>query len=107
MKIDRTGWHVDVIHDLFNIRDQECIKRTPVEVNFRDDKIYWNKENSGLYTIKSAYHLLQAQKGLWNETDSTSMWKKMWRLKVPPIVHNLLLRSMVGCLPINVMLQQK
>lgn len=98
---------MDILRDMFNARDQACIRRTSFQGIFALDSLYWNYEASGLYSVKSAYRLLQSQKGLWRSNDNESTWKKLWRVKAPPKVLNLLWRAGSGCLPTNIMLQQK
>lgn len=57
------NWDMDIIMDLFNERDMQCILRTTLRDVQTEDMIYWCKESSGLYSVKSAYNLLQEQKG--------------------------------------------
>ena len=61
--LDRKVWDGDVIRDMFNERDQECIFNTPVEDSINRDVVFWIKESSGNYSVKSAYNLLQSMKG--------------------------------------------
>ncbi|XP_074363930.1 putative mitochondrial protein AtMg00310 [Apium graveolens] len=105
MNLERSGWDIEVIKDLFNDRDQECIISLQLNDIMNEDKLYWSKEASGSYSVKSAYRLLQVQKGLWNINDNASLWKKMWRIKAPPKALNLLWRALSGCLPTYVSLQ--
>lgn len=42
-----------------------------------EDRIYWSMESSGMYSVQSAYKILQAQKGLWNATDNSNLWRKL------------------------------
>lgn len=60
-----------------------------------------------LFCEKSAYRLLQAQKGLWTTEDNSSIWRKLWRLKASSKVLNLTWCALSGCLPTNIMIQQK
>lgn len=57
-------WDDDIIRDLFNERDQQCILNTPLRQSQAEDKLFWCKENSGLVSVKSVYKLLQEQKGV-------------------------------------------
>ncbi|XP_074353914.1 uncharacterized protein LOC141690814 [Apium graveolens] len=81
MFTDRRAWDEDLIKDMFNVRDQQCILKTPLRSSVVDDRIYWSKENSGQYSI--------------------------WRIKAPPKVLNLIWRAMSFCLPTMSMLTVK
>lgn len=61
--------------------------------------LYWSKESSGAYSVKSAYNFLQKQKGRWQVEDIHSIWKVIWKIKAPPKTLNLLWRALSGCLP--------
>lgn len=62
MKVNQRGWDEEIIRDLFNERDQQCILNLTIRENLVKDKIYWNKEASEIYSVKSAYRFLQEQK---------------------------------------------
>lgn len=83
-------WDMEIILDLFNERDQGCILNTRLNTRITEDRIYWSKEVSGEYSVRSAYRLLQTQKGRWSENDNGSLWRKMWQVKAPPKVLNLI-----------------
>lgn len=65
MCLNRKEWDRNIIQDLFNERDQQCILNVPLLENNTEDQLYWSKENSRNYSVHSAYSLLQVQKGLW------------------------------------------
>lgn len=67
------------------------------------DKLYWCKEVSGNYSVRSAYKLLQAQKNLCRQQDNAGLW----RIKAPSKVLNFLWRALSNCLPTRVMLALK
>lgn len=94
----------EVIRDLFNERDQQCILRVSLNNTREEDRIYWRKENSGIYSIKSGYNLLQEQKGTWRTVDNGSLWSKLWKIRAPPKTLNLVWRDLVFCLPTMTML---
>ncbi|KAM6569730.1 hypothetical protein CsatB_017715 [Cannabis sativa] len=57
------------------------------------------KEGSGVYSVRSAYQILQESKGRGDDGAATGFWKQLWELKIPPKVKNLVWRAGVACLP--------
>lgn len=107
MSMDHRGWDEEILRDLFNTRDQQCIRRITLTDNREENEVYWGKETSGMYSVRSSYRLLQEQKTLWRQEDQTSTWRKTWRVKAPPKVLNFMWRALSNCLPTMVMLSQK
>lgn len=64
---DRT-WDIDLIEDMFNERDRRCILQIQISPRWEEDVMYWSKEVSGNYSVRSAYKLIQVQKGRWNDS---------------------------------------
>lgn len=99
-------WDEDVIQDLSNETDQQSILNITLTNNI-EDELYRSKENSEHYSVRSAYIMLHAQKGLWHLEDNNSLWKKIWRLKAPPKVLHLVWMALVQCLRTLSMLYAK
>lgn len=53
-----------MVKDLFNEADQVNILNTRIVSDSNEDVLIWMKENSGIYSVKSAYRFIQNQKGL-------------------------------------------
>lgn len=106
MSMDHRGWDDEIPRDMFNVRDQQCIKSIALTEGNEEDELYWGKEKSGQYSVRSAYRLLQYQKNLWRQEDQNSTWRNTWRVKAPPKVLNFLWRALSNCLPTMVMLTQ-
>lgn len=49
---------LEMVRDVFNERDQEYVLVIPLTMSNCDDKLFWKLEESGNYTVKSAYKLL-------------------------------------------------
>ena len=58
-QMDKKYWDREIIIDLFNDKDQRCIMEIPLREVEDEDIIFWSLENSGMYSVKSAYNLLQ------------------------------------------------
>uniref|UniRef100_A0A803P564 Reverse transcriptase zinc-binding domain-containing protein n=1 Tax=Cannabis sativa TaxID=3483 RepID=A0A803P564_CANSA len=73
------------------------------------DSLNWSLKLSGLYSVKSAYKLLQQLNGEFRLDTSTEdmFWKKLWQLKTPPKMKNLLWRAEKRCIPTMTQLQSK
>lgn len=54
---ERKEWDMDLIRDVFKSRDQEKILSIPLDVSEEEDILYWRLENTGMYSVKSAYKL--------------------------------------------------
>ncbi|XP_074355842.1 uncharacterized protein LOC141695501 [Apium graveolens] len=48
--MDGQQWDRDILVDLFNYRDQQCISNTPFGGNDEEDKLYWREDITGEYT---------------------------------------------------------
>lgn len=107
MAIGDRRWDEEIIRDLFNDRDQRCIFSTRMHNRLTEDTLYWSKETSGTYSVKSAYRMLQEKKPQWNMRDNSELWKTMWRIKAPAKVLNLLWRAASGSLPTLSTLKQR
>lgn len=83
-------WDEDISTNLFNERDQRYIRRIFLSEIQTADCLYWSKDSTWLYSVRSAYRLLPVQKNLWQRHDSGSIWNKLWRIKAPPKVINCL-----------------
>lgn len=107
MCVDKREWDLEVLRDIFNDRDQNCILNIPLSEFRRVYTLYWSKENSGIYSVRSEYKFLQAQRGQWNILDNDSIWRKMWRIKAPPKALNTVWRALSDCLPTLTKLRHK
>uniref|UniRef100_A0A803QEM1 RNase H type-1 domain-containing protein n=1 Tax=Cannabis sativa TaxID=3483 RepID=A0A803QEM1_CANSA len=67
--------------------DRELIYKIPISSTNTVDNWYWSKEASGVYTVKSAYNLIQDLKILPDPIISSGVWKSLWALKCPPKLH--------------------
>lgn len=65
MLMEHKAWDNEIIEDLFNDRDQQCINNIVLENDVDEDRLFWKYEESGNYSVKSAYRLIQVQKGLY------------------------------------------
>lgn len=107
MQTDTKEWDLEVIKDIFNARDQLHIINTRIEQELERDTLYWKHEQSGNYSVRSAYRLLQVQKGVWNVNANTDFWKNIWSIKGPPKVLHLIWRAATACLPTKSQLRMK
>lgn len=62
---DSTNWDLDMISDIFEERDRNCILNIVVEQDLSNDVLSWKLEVSGQFSVKSAYKMLLKQKGYW------------------------------------------
>lgn len=95
--MDETGkrWDFDVIDDLFNARDAALIKRIPIPMRDKQDSWFWLLDDTGEFTVKSAYRWLQGEL----DTTHKRFWHKLWSLKLPGKVTHFIWRVCKGCLP--------
>ena len=97
------AWNEALIRELFVPVDARAILRMP-RARGNHDFWAWGPEKCGLYTVKSAYKLLYKQRRNGNQPQSPSssgdgVWRRIWKLKVPPKVRVFWWRVMHEFLP--------
>ncbi|KAM6548802.1 hypothetical protein CsatB_020478 [Cannabis sativa] len=97
--METRSWDYDVVNDLFNSRDGRLILGLPLSPNAASNFWSWSGDRTGLFSIKNAYLLLQKNKTQHVGSDNSGFWRKLWQLKIPPKVKNLLWRAITDCLP--------
>lgn len=88
-----------MLADVLNERDRSCVLAIPLSNSRTEDHLYWRLEDSGNYSVKSAYRFLQAQKVSWNDETDDKLWQTLWSIKAPPKALNLAWRALSDCLP--------
>lgn len=68
-------WDQEIVEDLFNISDQRSILAMSIGGEGEVDTLYWSETSSGEYSVKSAYQLIQKQKGNWHTDGKSNLWK--------------------------------
>jgi len=104
-------WDEALIRQIFFPIDAEAILRTPVRPN-HEDFWAWEPEKFGMYSVKSAYRLLDTRRinesNLQAESVSENTdWNKLWKLKVPPKVKVFWWRVINEFLPTRQILHKK
>ncbi|XP_043700415.1 uncharacterized protein LOC122651162 [Telopea speciosissima] len=95
---------MDLLSQFFSVEDREAIEQIRLSINPSEDVLCWGGARNGIFTIKSAYHLLCNQHDQQFSTRATSshrhawedipseVWKRIWNIKTLPKVKNFLWR---------------
>ncbi|XP_017250538.1 uncharacterized protein LOC108221151 [Daucus carota subsp. sativus] len=100
-------WDRAVVIDVLNEIDQAYVLNIPLSASNHVDSFFWHLEESGIYSVKSAYRLLQTQKGAWHAEENDKIWTIQWSIQAPPKSLNLVWRALSDCLPTLSQLQLK
>ena len=113
---DSWTWRTDLVRSTFIAPDSEAILNIPLRNGGGEDQVAWNFENSGIYTVKSAYRSLVTQNeqralqgGTTTGTSQTDerVWNSLWKLKVLPKIRVFWWRVTRGILPDECTLQRR
>ena len=85
------SWKEDLLRRFFHQFDVEEIMKLKIPGQEREDMTAWYYEKTGMFTVRSAYHLGVKMKELEKGQTSSSAnsdgarpaWKKLWKLPVP------------------------
>ncbi|XP_030503490.1 uncharacterized protein LOC115718807 [Cannabis sativa] len=84
MKVGLVEWDGEVLADVLTARDQALVWKIPLSSHMNFDLWYWLHDASGVFTVKSAYSLLQSMKSNRDIPDSPGFWRLLWQLQLPP-----------------------
>ena len=104
------GWNHQLVNDIFWEEDAKHILAIPIRSDM-DDFLAWHYDKKGVFSVKSAYHVLDDIDTRENRTqqgESSSgtgrhgcEWNAIWKLKCLPKVRQFLWRLAHNSLPSN------
>lgn len=101
------GWDVQMLEELFVPRDVMEICNLPPRNEEANDRIIWQGNPNGVYTIKSGYKLATESLEANSHNFVVGDWMKLWNTDVPRKVRNFTLRAVCDMLPDRVHLQSR
>lgn len=77
---DSGCWKEDVIRQNFIHQEAETILKTPLCSDLPTDRLIWKETSSGLFSVKSAYHLglKLRDNSLAPDQTQKKLWNKLW-----------------------------
>ncbi|KAF5449709.1 hypothetical protein F2P56_030126 [Juglans regia] len=105
-------WNLSVLRSICTEEDISNICKIPISWCGNPDKLIWRCSKDGMFTVKSAYHLLgtmeQYPKGQSSaQPNQKEVRPKIWKLKTSSAVRMFLLRATHESLPTNLNLKRK
>lgn len=110
------SWKAELIRNNFIAPDAEEILNIPLRHGGGADFWAWAHEQSGIYTVKSAYRSLMTrnehlalEEGTSTESSANDkqLWNRLWKLKVIPKVRVFWWRVLRGILPVETTLRNR
>ncbi|GAU39328.1 hypothetical protein TSUD_60790 [Trifolium subterraneum] len=77
----------------------EKILETPLVSSVREDKVVWEEERNGCYSVKSGYQLAMRYIICSDKYHVMGNWNGIWKAQAPHKARHLLWRLCRGCLP--------
>jgi hypothetical protein len=73
----------------------------------QEDKLIWDEESDGVYSVKSGYQkLMRERDGRWRPR-TREEWGRIWKVQAPPKAKHFLWRVCKECLPTRVRLRSR
>ena len=101
---DTNWWNISLIKEIFIKEEMEMICGMAICPRSQQDRVVCTGNKSGLFTVRSAYHLAKdlenREVGSCSRRDMlTILWNKIWRIKVPRVVTLFLWQACNNVLP--------
>jgi hypothetical protein len=98
------SWNFPLISAIFVPEEVVKICSLPLSSPGQPDKLIWKGSSSGVFSVKSAYHLGMerrlSDKGESSKiSQSSKVWKSIWRLNVRGVVKTFIWRVCKNTLP--------
>ncbi|GAU50953.1 hypothetical protein TSUD_411410 [Trifolium subterraneum] len=92
-------WNIVKVQNLFSRDVAEKILETPLVSSAREDKVVWEEERNGCYSVKSGYKLAMRYLMGSDKYHVMGNWNGIWKAQAPDKARHLLWRLCRGCLP--------
>ncbi|GMI74475.1 hypothetical protein HRI_001116800 [Hibiscus trionum] len=105
------SWNRDLINSIFSPTQASSILSIQLPHFSREDLIIWRADKSGIYSVRSGYkllcgvHLMTDSSGTLQQSDTPSIYKKLWTSNLPAKVKVMVWRFFKNYLPTNVNLR--
>ncbi|KAK6146355.1 hypothetical protein DH2020_020224 [Rehmannia glutinosa] len=110
---DNGTWESDMVHGLFAEEESRAILSIPLSSCRPNDTWGWHFTKSGKFTVRSAYHMILKSNLFANHhhalasssSDYNSIWRKIWKLRIPPRTQLFIWRCLTGSIATSENLQ--
>ena len=97
-------WHRDKLETIFSAEEIAAISSIPISLTDQPDTQIWRCTNSGIFSVKSAYHLAKEveMRGVPEgsmENKEYDVWKILWKLTIPNAAKKIFWRASHNLLP--------
>ncbi|GAU36753.1 hypothetical protein TSUD_318520 [Trifolium subterraneum] len=92
------AWNIVKVRNLFSRDVAEKILETPLVSSVREDKVVWDEERNGCYSVKSGYKLVMRYLIGSDKYHVMGNWNGIWKAQAPHKARHLLWRLCRGCL---------
>ena len=103
-------WRNDLIDQIFWQEEATLIKKIPLSDWKQPDHLIWAESKDGKFTVRSAYRLVLAREESNHPSSScfkeNTIWRKIWKLNVPPKTKHFLWRALINSLPTKMKLKK-
>ncbi|GAU45948.1 hypothetical protein TSUD_238520 [Trifolium subterraneum] len=93
------AWNIAKGRNLFSKDVAEKILETPLVSSVREDKVVWEEERNGCYSVKFGYKLAMRYLIGSDKYHVVGNWNCIWKAQAPHKARHLLWRLCRGCLP--------
>ncbi|GAU25758.1 hypothetical protein TSUD_222150 [Trifolium subterraneum] len=93
------AWNIAKVRHLFSGDATKRILETPLVSSVREDKVVWEEERNGCYSVKSGYKLAMRYIIGSDKYHVVGNWNGIWKAQAPHKARHLLWRLCRGCLP--------
>lgn len=106
---DSGCWKEELIRQNFSLREADTILKTPLCSELPVDRLIWKESSSGLFSVKSAYHLSLKLKENWVEPDQTRkrMWNKLWNAQTTQRAKMFVWRACNRAIPVKMAFRRR
>jgi hypothetical protein len=104
---DTKWWNSVLLEQLFSREEVLLIQSTPVSATDQEDILIWRGTAKGIFSVRSAYHILKEQELVSRAEGSAStstkgIWHLIWQLNIPNVEKHFLWRACHDILPTRV-----
>ncbi|XP_075651545.1 uncharacterized protein LOC142622019 [Castanea sativa] len=102
---DQKCWNLNKLNRIFLPFEADEIASIPLSIRLPDDKQVWAATSTGLFSVRSAYHLalnIEEDEGAGSTSDGghlRSFWKQLWSCQIPHKIRHFAWRAARDILP--------